>query len=279
MMARGSHGFARRKIAAYPQDMRALSAVLLVLIAGCAATPDRYQIYLESVRAQAADDAAQRAAIASAAAACRDDRCVEHVAALAAIAVVAGKAGVGAIAPPPREPTAAEQAAQIIGAASPIAAAIIGYHSTRHSTRAATEQHAATWSAVADIVGVSVGAARDVAVGAVGRPQISVDGDWVAGDRVTVGGDQIGRDRTEVTVGGDVVGRDRIAAGRDITGGNRTEVGGDQIGGDQQIGDRAGRDVVRGSPIRWYSPDDRSGDCRDGADCWTIPPPESGGGP
>lgn len=241
--------------------------VLLVFLAGCAATPDRYAQYLEAHRLQAAEASAQRAAIAAAAASCRDDRCVEHVAALAALAVVAGGAPGGAgLAPPPREPTVAEQVAQVIGAAAPLAASVMGYHTTRYTTRGATEQHRVTWGAVSEMVGESVSALRDVAVAARPETMISVGGDLVRGDRVTVGRDLTGGDRTEVIVGRDIIGRDR------------TDVGGDVIGGDQQIGDRAGRDVVRGSPIRWYSPDHRDGDCRDGADCRTIPP-DDGGGP
>ena len=63
---------------------------------------------------------------------------------------------------------------------------------------------------------------------------------------VTIGGDQIGRDRIDdrsVSVGGDQIGRDRIddrSVGRDQIGRDRIDdrsVGRDQIGRDQRIGD------------------------------------------
>jgi len=246
------------------------AALVLALVAGCATVHDRYRLYLDASRQAEADLAAQRAAIASAAAACRDDRCVEHVAALAALAVVADRSGASGLAPPPREPTVAEQAAQVIAAVAPIATAVVGYRSTRHATRAATDQHIATWSAVTEIVGSSVGAAREIAGMALSRPQIQVGGDWVAGDRITAGRDITHGNRTDV--GGDMVGRDQI--GGDSIGRDSVVVGGDQVGGD-----RAGRDIVRGSPVRWYSPDHRDGDCRDGAECRQYPPPEDGSGP
>jgi hypothetical protein len=252
-------------MAAMEKVFVAAAAPVLALVAGCATVHDRYQLYLDASRQAEADLAAQRAAIASAAAACRDDRCVEHVAALAALAVVADRSGASGLAPPPREPTVAEQAAQVIAAVAPIATAVVGYRSTRHATRAATDQHRVTWETVGDIVRSgwdAMGAVADAAA-----PRYTIGGDMIGGDRVEIGDHYTGGSRSELTVG------------RDYTHGDRVEVGGDQVGGDQQVGDRAGRDIVRGSPIRWYSPDDRSGDCRDGADCRQYPPPEDGSGP
>lgn len=241
--------------------MKALWLLAAVLLSGCAARGGPVAAAPDPVEAWRLERDAQREQLAALAAACQDSRCVETVAGYVAIVAVAGSGG--GLPVQRREPTVIEQAVGVLGALAPIASTVAGYHTARHQTRAAVERDRIVWDGITGLAGEALGAMERVSVGAI--PSVTIGGDWIGRDRVAVGGDVTGGDR--IAIGDHYTGRDRLEVGGDQVGRDRVTVGGDQIGGDQQIGDRAGRDIVRGSPIRWYSPDHRDGDCRDGADC------------
>lgn len=191
----------------------AILAALLLTGCGGAAVRNReaWQEYA-TITVKAREAAAKQqqdaiAALAGAAASCQGDaRCVEHVTSVAALALVGGAAPSSplALAPPPREPSAAEKFAAVAGALSPIigtlATGAVQWHQSDTSRDVSLAQY-----------GFLGGVVRDVSKAASAmQPSISVGGDYTAGN-----GNSITRGHVGDAIGGSVVGGDQI--GRDRT--------------------------------------------------------------
>lgn len=194
-----------------------LILAVLTLLAGCsgAATRNREawseyaQITVKRDEARAAQQRDAIGALAGAAAACNGDaRCVEHTTAVAALALVGigqGGAGQTPIAPPPREPSGVEKFAAVAGALAPIVGTAVTGAVQWHQSDTSRDVSLAQYGFLAGTVHDVAGAAATM------QPSVAVGGDYVSGNgnSVTrghvgdaiggsvVGGDQIGRDRTD----------------------------------------------------------------------------------
>ncbi len=137
-----------------------LIAFAFVALAGCSSEPTKdpnYQAYVDYVSQQQARDDARVAGIASAAQACTDARCVEHVAAVAALAN-AGSGRSAGVAPPQRAPSGIENFAHILGALSPLAATVVTGAVQWHQADASRDVSIAQYSAMDHIVTGAVAA-------------------------------------------------------------------------------------------------------------------------
>jgi hypothetical protein len=190
--------------------------IALALLPGCQSAATRNeaarQAYGDLVikREKSAADARKEVlqTIGASAVACNGDaRCVEHIASMAALAYVGGGAGVGLtpIPPPQREPSAAEKFASFAGAISPILGTLATGAVQWHQADTSRDVSRAQYSFLGGVVHDTASAAAAM------QPNVSVGGDYIAGDGNTavrghvgdaiggsvVGGDQIGRDRTD----------------------------------------------------------------------------------
>lgn len=214
--------------------MRLLTLVLILLasmLAGCGgaavrnreAWNDYATITVKRDEARAQQQQAAITALAGAAAQCKGDaRCVEHVTSVAALALVgsgSGGAGQTPIAPPPREPGGAEKFAAVAGALSPIvgvlATGAVQWHQSDTSRDVSLAQY-----------GFLGGVVHDVSAAAASmQPSVSVGGDYTAGNGNSVTRGHVGDAIGGSVVGGDQIGRDRTDNGGVIHVGNDDRYG------------------------------------------------------
>lgn len=170
----------------------ALFTLVLAVVAGCKTVPStNYSAYSAAVEKQAAAEAQQIASLTSAAASCGDDRCVEHVTAMAALAVARGGSG-SALAAPPRELSGAEKFAAVAGALSPLLGQAITGAVQWHQSDNAVKQSDAQYRYLDHVLSAALDGMATTAGNAV--PSITVGGNL--GD--TYGDNFTGRDRTDV---------------------------------------------------------------------------------
>lgn len=241
-----------------------LIALLVGLLAACASTrePDaNYSAYLRVVEQREAQEAQRFATLSASAAACKDDRCVETVTAMAALASVAGNRSGAAIAPFQRQRSAAEAVTLGVLSALPglgqVWATVEAGRNSVEVARIGAEREigiAQAWSGTA--LGIADAFSQLPPTVQVGRDYIT--GSQHVGD--TVGRDQIGGDQhVGDEIGGSVIGGDNI--GRDA-------IGRDRIDNAGNLGDRN----RIGSPGP-FDNDTDNGDRCTGDNCQGLPPP------
>ncbi len=195
--------------------------VFAAVVAGCTSAPTRsnYDAYGELLSKQQAAESNLIASIASTANACTDSRCVEHVAAMAAMAAAGGR-GSSAVAPPPREPSSAEQFAQVVGAMSPFLGAVVNGAVQWRQSDNAVRTSEAQYGYLDSVLGQALTGMASVADSAV--PSITVGGNY--GD--TYGNGFTGRDRTETNVAGPQVnGNSNVLGDRNFNSGRQDSAG------------------------------------------------------
>lgn len=191
----------------------------LAVVAGCASAPSsrsNYDAYADLVLKHQEAESAAISSIATAAQACTDARCVEHVAAVAALAASGGRGG-STIAPPPRELSGAEKFAQVFGSLSPFLGTVVnGAVSWRQSDNA-TRQAQAQYDYLGTVLSTALNGMSSVAISA--TPSITVGGNL--GD--TYGDNYTGRDRTDVA--GHLVNGSAVIGDRNFNSGRQDSAG------------------------------------------------------
>lgn len=169
-----------------------------------------YSQYVAAMSRQADESATVDAS------ACNGDaRCVENVAAFATIRALSGQ-NRPAIQPPAPKVSGWERfGTAALRTLVPLAGAAVSWHQSDNATETSLAQYGFLGGVVRDVTAASAAVAQ-------------------AGPSYTIGGDYIGRDRTETNT----------TIGDDYTGGDRTDIGGDSVGGDQHVGDTVGRDQI-----------------------------------
>lgn len=138
-----------------------IALAALVVAGGCASSGqprNNYEAYVRAVESQSAQLNLAYAQLSDADACNGDATCVVAAKGFAAMALAGAGSGRNAIQAPQREPTFVENAAALLGAASPIVGIVAGHFNAKVQSDASIRQTEALWAGVGGIVAAPYGA-------------------------------------------------------------------------------------------------------------------------